>query len=97
MFVPAFIYVALTARALPRMRKSPNAGAFLDGVSAAAVALMVFVGIQFARDVVTTPPALGIGVVAAALVFRYRVNSAWVVLGGALVGLTLRLSGYASD
>ncbi|HEU0369101.1 MAG TPA: chromate efflux transporter, partial [Candidatus Acidoferrum sp.] len=32
MFVPAFTYVALTAKVLPRMRKSPNAGAFLDGV-----------------------------------------------------------------
>lgn len=96
MFVPAFTYVALTAKVLPRMRKSPNAGAFLDGVNAAAVALMAFVGIQFAREVVTTPLALGIGAVAAMLVLRYRVNSAWVVVGGALVGLALRLGGYAS-
>jgi chromate transporter len=96
MFVPAFTYVALTAKMLPRLRKSSNAGAFLDGVNAAAVALMAFVGIQFAREVVTTPLALGIGVVAAVLVFRFRMNSAWVVLGGALTGLALRLGGYAS-
>ena len=91
MFVPAFTYVALTANVLPKMRKSPDAGAFLDGVSAAAVALMAFVGIEFAREVVTTPLALMIGAVAAILVFRYRVNSAWVVLGGALSGLIVRL------
>jgi len=97
MFVPAFTYVALTAKVLPRMRKSPNAGAFLDGVNAAAVALMAFVGIQFGREVVTTPLALGIGVVAAGLVFRFKVNSAWVVLGGALAGLALRLGGYPSQ
>jgi chromate transporter len=96
MFVPAFTYVALTAKVLPRMRKSPNAGAFLDGVNAAAVALMGFVGIQFGREVVTTPLALGTGVLAAVLVFRFKVNSAWVVLGGALAGLALRLGGYAS-
>jgi len=96
MFVPAFAYVALTAKVLPRIRKSANAGAFLDGVNAAAVALMALVGIQFAREVVSTSLALGIGVVAAVLVFRYRVNSAWVVLGGALAGLALRLGGYAS-
>ena len=95
MFVPAFTYVALTAKALPRMRKSPNAGAFLDGVNAAAVALMALVGIQFAREVVNTPLALGIGVLAAVLVFRFKVNSAWVVLGGALAGLALHLSRYA--
>jgi chromate transporter len=91
MFVPAFTYVALTANVLPKMRKSPNAGAFLDGVNAAALALMAFVGIEFAREVVTTPLALVIGAVAAVLVFRYRTNSAWVVLGGALSGLILRL------
>lgn len=91
MFVPAFTYVALTADVLPKMRKSPNAGAFLDGVNAAAVALMAFVGIQFAREVVTTPLALVIGVAAALLVFRYKVNSAWVVLGGAAAGLAVKL------
>jgi len=90
MFVPAFTYVALTAKVLPKMRKSPNAGAFLDGVNAAAVALMAFVGFQFAREVVTTPLALLIGAVAAVLVFRYRVNSAWVVLGGAVTGLVMK-------
>src|SRR5262249_34691301 len=50
MFVPAFTYVALTANVLPKVRKSPNAGAFLDGVSAAALALMALVGIEFARE-----------------------------------------------
>jgi len=91
MFVPAFIYVALTANGLPRMRRSPNAGAFLDGVNVAAVALMAFVGLQFAREVVTTPLALVIGIVGAVLVFRNRVNSAWVVLGGAMAGLITKL------
>jgi chromate transporter len=73
------------------MRKSPSAGAFLDGVNTAAVALMAFVGFEFARQVVTTPWSLAIGGVGALLVFRYRVNSAWVVLGGAFSGLILRL------
>jgi chromate transporter len=91
MFVPAFSYVAVTANVLPRMRKSPNAGAFLDGVNAAAVALMAFVGFQFARETVTSPLAVVIAAVAAVLVFRFRVNSAWVVLGGAVAGLVAKL------
>lgn len=91
MFVPAFTYVALTAGVLPRMRKSPNAAAFLDGVNAAAVALMAFVGFQFAREAVTSPLAVVIAAVAAVLVFRFRVNSAWVVLGGAAAGLVAKL------
>jgi chromate transporter len=91
MFAPAFAYVAVTASVLPRMRKSPNAGAFLDGVNAAAVALMAFVGFQFAREVLTSSLAVVMAAVAAVLVFRFRVNSAWVVLGGAVAGLMVKL------
>jgi chromate transporter len=91
MFVPAFTYVALTARVLPRMRKSPNAGAFLDGVNAAAVALMAFVGFQFAREEATSPLAVMIGMVAAVAVFRFRVNSAWAILGGSVAGMATKL------
>jgi chromate transporter len=93
MFVPAFAYVAVTASILPRLRKSPTASAFLDGVNAAAVALMAFVGFQFARQAIVTPLAVGIAVASAVLVFRYRVNSAWVILGGAVCGLAAKVAG----
>jgi len=93
MFVPAFAYVAVTASILPRLRKSPTASAFLDGVNAAAVALMAFVGFQFARQAIVTPLAVGIAVASAVLVFRYRVNSAWVILGGAVCGLAAKMAG----
>jgi chromate transporter len=91
MFLPAFAYVAITARFLPQIRKSPLAGAFLDGINAAAVALMGFVGWQFARGSLTNVPAILIGVVSLALVFRYKVNSAWMVIGGALAGILFQL------
>jgi chromate transporter len=91
MFVPAFTYVALTASVLPRLRKSPTASVFLDGVNAAAVALMAFVGFQFAREAVMTPLAGAIAVVSAALAFRFKVNSAWLVLSGAVVGLVAKV------
>jgi chromate transporter len=93
MFVPAFTYVAVTATALPRMRKSPTASAFLDGVNAAAIALMAFVGFQFARETVLTPLAAVIGIVSAICLFRYRINSAWLILAGATCGLIVKLAG----
>jgi chromate transporter len=95
MFVPAFVYVAVTATALPRLRKSPTAGAFLDGVNAAAVALMAFVGFQFAQGAVVTPLAVVIALVSAVLRFRYRVNSAWLILGGAVCGLVVKFAGVS--
>ena len=92
MFLPAFVFVAATAKYLAKLRKSPMAGAFLDGVNAAAVALMAFVGWQFARETMLSVPAIVIAVIAAVLLLRFKVNSAWLVLGGALAGIGLRLA-----
>jgi chromate transporter len=91
MFLPAFVFVAVTAKFLPRIRKSPIAGAFLDGVNAAAVALMAEVSFQFARAALVNVPAVVLGVVSLALVIRFRVNSAWLVLGGAVAGILLHV------
>jgi chromate transporter len=93
MFVPAFVYVAATAKYLPKLRKSPIAGAFLDGVNAAAVALMATVSWQFARAAFVNLPAIVLGLVSLLLVFRYKTNSAWIVLGGATAGVLLRIFG----
>jgi chromate transporter len=93
MFLPAFVYVGATAGFLPKLRKSPVAGAFLDGVNAAAVALMAFVGWQFARASLMNAPGAVLAIVSAVLVFRYKINSAWLVLGGAIAGILLHALG----
>jgi len=93
MFLPAFVYVAATARFLPGLRKSPVAAAFLDGVNAAAVALMGFVGYQFARATLVNLPVIIIAVITAFLIFRYKINSTWLVLGGAILGIVLHMLG----
>jgi chromate transporter len=89
MFLPAFVYVGATAGFLPKLRKSPVASAFLDGVNAAAVALMAFVGWQFARAALVNVPAVVLAIASVVLVFRYKTNSAWLVLGGAIAGILL--------
>jgi chromate transporter len=94
MFLPAFVYVGITSGFLPKLRKSPVAGAFLDGVNAAAVALMAFVGWQFGRAALVNIPAVILAVLSAVLVFRYKVNSTWLVLGGAASGILLRWMGW---
>jgi chromate transporter len=92
MFLPAFLFVAVTAKYLAKLRKSPMAGAFLDGINVAAVALMAFVGWQFARETLLRAPAVSIAAIAVVLVMRFRVNSAWLILGGAVAGMGLRLA-----
>ena len=95
MFLPAFAYVGITSSFLPRLRQSPLAGAFLDGVNVAAVALMALVGWQFARAALVSGAAVGIALLSAILLVCYKTNSAWLVLGGATAGIVLRLLGWS--
>ena len=88
-FLPAFIFVALSGPVVPLIRRSPTAGAFLDGVNACALSLMFVVTYLLARSALVDLKTILIAVVSAILLFRFRLNSAWLILGGALVGWVL--------
>ena len=90
-FLPAFVFVALSGPLIPRIRKSPIAGAFLDGVNAASLALMLVVTVQLGRATFVDWLTVLLAAVSIYLLFHLRVNSAWLVLGGALAGLLARL------
>ena len=86
-FLPAFIFVALSGPLVPRLRRSPTAGAVLDGVNVASLALMAVVTWQLGRAALVGPLAIALTVLSAVLLLRFRVNSAWLVLGGAMLGV----------
>jgi len=86
-FLPAFLYVALLAPILPRLRRSRVAAAFLDGVNAASLALLAFVTWQLGRSAIVDPLTGFIAVAGAVLQLGFRLNSAWLVLGGGCVGM----------
>jgi chromate transporter len=94
-FLPAFAFVAVSGPLVPRLRASPLAGALLDGVNVASLALMAVVTLTLARAAVVGPASAVIGVVAAILLFRFKVGSSWLVLGGALAGLVGHAVGLA--
>jgi chromate transporter len=85
-FLPAFFFVSLSGPLLPRLRRSPTAGAFLDGVNAGSFALMVAVTWQLARAAIFDSITVIVAVVAAILLLRFRLNSVWLILFGALIG-----------
>jgi chromate transporter len=89
-FLPAFVFVAVSGPLVPRLRRSPTAGAVLDGVNVASLALMAVVTVQLGRAALVDPLTIALAVTSAVLLFRYRVNSAWLVLGGALAGVLSR-------
>lgn len=86
-FLPAFVFVGISGPLLPRLRHSPVAGAFLDGVNVASLALMAVVTCRLGIAALVDPLTIVLAVVSAFLLLRYRLNSAWLVLGGGVVGL----------
>jgi chromate transporter len=90
-FLPAFLFVALLHPLVPRLRRYPWTAAMLDGVNVAAVGLMAAVTWLLARDAIVDPLTATVAIAAAFLLIRFRVNSAWLVAAGALVGLAASL------
>jgi chromate transporter len=87
-FVPAFLYVAISGPVVPRLRASAVAGGALDGVNLASLALMAVVTWHIARAAVIDLPSAALAAAALALL-AWRINPAWLIAGGAAAGLLL--------
>ncbi|MCL6264880.1 chromate efflux transporter [Flagellimonas myxillae] len=91
-FLPSFIFVLLLNPLIPKMRKSKVMRAILDAVNVAAVALIIAVCIQMGKDTLTDWRTMVIAVIGLGVVFIFKkANSAFIVLGGAIVGYLLTL------
>ena len=87
--MPAFFLVAVSGPLVPRLRRSWVAAAVLDGVNVASLALMGVVTWQLGRAARVDAWTVGLALASAVLLLRFRLNSAWLVLGGGLAGLLL--------
>ena len=85
-FLPSFVFVALSGPLIPHLRHSAVAGAFLDGVNVASLALMAVVAWYLGRAAIIDLPTLLLALASVVLLIRLRVNSLWLILGGALIG-----------
>jgi chromate transporter len=86
-FLPAFVFVAITGPLIPRLRESPLLAGLLDGANVVSLALMAGVTWQLGRASVFEPiPAL-IALVSLVLLFKTEINPVWLVIGGGVVGL----------
>ncbi len=85
-FLPAFIFVALASRILPSIRKTWWAGALLDGVNVSALGLMAAVTYQLGRAAIIDWFTIALTIVTLIIVLKVKINSTWLILGGALLG-----------
>lgn len=86
-FLPAFVFVYLSSPFIPRLRQSKWLGSLLDGVNVAALGLMAAVTFELGRDALVDWVTVVLAITSAVLLIRFRVNSTWLIVGGALVGL----------
>jgi chromate transporter len=92
-FLPAFLFVALLTRIVDRIRDHAWSAAVLDGVNAAALALMAGVTVQLGRNALVDPLTVAVCLAAGLLLWRTRLNSAWYVGAGAVIGAGATLLG----
>jgi chromate transporter len=93
-FLPAFVAVWLINPWVPKLRQSPWTSAFLDGLNAASLGLMAGVTIILTRAAVLDWVTLVVAVASAIVVFRFKLNSVWLMLGGGAIGIAAYLLGW---
>ena len=89
-FLPAFVFVALSGPLVSRLRRSAVAAAALDGVNVASLALMAVVSWHLGRAALLDPLSIGVAIASLAALVQWRVNSAWLIAAGAAVGWLAR-------
>jgi len=89
-FLPAFLFVALSGPLLPRIRKSRAAGGVLDGVNVGSLALMAVVTWQLGRVAVVDLATVVLAALSVIALLRLRINPAWLMAAGAAIGLLVR-------
>ena len=89
-FLPAFLFVIATNPLIPRLRHSATAASFLDAVNVSSIGLMAAVTVEFAVAALRDWAGWAIWTAALLSVVTFRVNPAWLVLGGALAGWALK-------
>lgn len=89
-FLPSFLFVALLQRLVPLLRKSPVMAAFLDTVNVVSVAIILAVLVEMGGQTISDWRMIVIAAAGFLVSFFYpRVNSAFIVVGGALLGYIL--------
>ncbi len=89
-FLPAFIFVALSAPIINKLRQSQALSSFLDGVNAGSLCLMSWVTWQLALSAIVDPICFALALISFILLLRAKINITWLMLLGAVLGLLIK-------
>ncbi|MDQ5824303.1 MAG: chromate efflux transporter [Chloroflexota bacterium] len=88
-FLPSFVFVAISGPFVRRLRRYPWTASLLDGVNVAALGLMAAVTWELGRSALVDALSVAIALIAWIALVRFKVNSAWLVLAGCTIGLVV--------
>jgi chromate transporter len=89
-FLPSFVLVALLKPLMKKMRNSKSLSASLDAVNIASVAIIIAVCFTMGKETIIDWKTISIALISVVVVFKFKtINSAFIVLGGALLGYLL--------
>ncbi|MBL8094909.1 MAG: chromate efflux transporter [Anaerolineales bacterium] len=94
-FLPSFVFVAISNPFISRLRNSPWTSALLDGVNVASLGLMAGVTFELGRAALVDPLTVAIALVTGIALVRFRVNATWLVLAGGVVGIVRMTVGWS--
>lgn len=91
-FLPAFLFVAISGKLLKSLRSSELTSRFMDGVNASALGLMAAVLVEMGGAALLDVTTVIIALVSVVLLVRFKLNSAWLIAAGAVIGSCFSVS-----
>jgi chromate transporter len=88
-FLPAFVFVALSGWLVPRIRRSSTASGFLDGLNVSSLALMAYVTYRLGQAAIVDWLTVLLFAASAVLLIFFRINSAWLITGAGVIAVGL--------
>lgn len=89
-FIPGFIFVAISQPLIPKLRNSRPLSGVLDGIVTASFGLMAAVTWQLAGTLFVDIHTAIIGLITLVILITWKPNSTWLILAGAAVGWLLQ-------
>jgi chromate transporter len=91
-FLPAFLFVALLGTLILKLRESKLFSSFLDAVNIASISIILAVCYELGKDSIADWRAITIAIASCIVAFSFKkLNSAWIILGGASLGYLLQV------
>jgi chromate transporter len=88
-FLPSYIFVAISNPIIPKLRQSPWAGSLLDGVIIASLGLMAVTTWQLGLVSLVDPLTILTALVSLILLLRFKINATWLIAAGAILGVLI--------